>query len=251
MSLFERLKEQDDREKWDRQQGNIKLEKEYKFRDRDGEIHTLVPVQTYNNGQIYGVIVDGEKYALISAKYLKDLIYKNKELNRDPQDVKVEHDKTVNKQEKEKDKDKDIQYVTITVYDMSDDGDHSDSKSISAMMDSRGNVFTSNGTKFYRVNAELNLDLENDTGKFYHDYLNAHGEPVDLDDMLERGIDPDVIKEISQLSSEQDAYVQENINEGLSLKEMRESYNKETFTTDDHETTYEDIELEEKDIRYE
>lgn len=249
-ALFSQMREY---EKWSKQ-NSIQLEKEYKIRLGDGKEHEFVPVKSYNGGQIYGVVVDNEKYILISEKKLKELIYKNKELNKDNEErnaklERAEHDNTNNKQEK--DKNKENRYFSITIYDVSDNYDSFDSLNVSAYMDSRGNIYTLSGGKFFRENEELKLDRQNDMGKFYADYMDSLGTPIDKEDMRERGIDEKVIEQMSQISSEADAFIQDSVNDSISLREMKENSREETFTTENHEITIEDVEREEKDIRYE
>lgn len=243
MSLsLDKWREEAAKEKWI-EQNNVKLGKEYHMQLGDGKVHNLVPVQSYSNGKYYGVIVDNNRYVLMSEKQFKELMYKNKDLNKDidSRDAKFErpeHDNTDNKQEPQK-KNKCIQYSSITIYDISDNGDASDSRSISVIMDRNGNMFSSNGTRIYRVNEELKLDLDNDTGKFFADWMDARGTPIDKNDMLERGIDPDIIDDMYQLSSGTVAELEDR--EERSLMEQLKSQEPEKFTTSGEPTREEDI----------
>lgn len=247
MSLFDRLREKDDRERWERQ-NNIKLEKEYKMHLDDGKLHSVVPVQKFNNGKYYGIVIDDDKYALVSAEKLKKLVYEDRGLNTD-----VEHrDAHYNQKELEEiSKTQDpykkdaLHYSSITIYDVSDDGDRYDSRSIPVIMDSRGNIFNRSGSKFSRTAEELKLDLENDTGKFYEDWMHARGEPITAHDKIMDGIDTDV----AYYSGEG-----QTVSSGLqSLKDRAEAEGV-TFTTPYY--TPEEIEqateeLEERDERWE
>lgn len=240
--LLDKWREAAAKEKWI-EQNNVKLGKEYHMQLGDGKEHNLVPVQSYSNGKYYGVIIDNNRYVLMSEKQFKELMYRNKDLNKDidSRDAKLEkpeHDNTDNKQESQK-KDKRIQYSSITIYDISDNGDASDSRNVSVIMDRNGNIFSLNGTRIYRTNEELKLDLENDAGKFYEDWMDARGTPIDKNDMLERGINPDIINDMYQLSSGTVAELEAR--EDKSLMEQMKTRKPQKFITSGELTREEDI----------
>lgn len=226
-----------------KQRNNVNLGKEYHMQLGDDKVHNLTPVQSYANGRYYGVVVDNNRYVLMTKEQFEKLMYRNKDLNkdidtRDAKFEKAEHDNTDNKQEPQK-KNKDIQYSSITIYDISDNGDASDSRSISVIMDRNGNMFSSNGTRIYRTNEELKLDLENDTGKFYADWMDARGTPIDKNDMLERGIDPDIIDDMYQLSSGTIAELEDR--EDKSMMEQMRTHEPQKFVTSGEPTREKDI----------